>query len=121
MNSEDLKQLGQKLIMIRESKNLSLDQIASITKINVNFLRKFEQGMFDFLPEFYSRNFLKLYLQHLGKEAQKLLEEYDKIFSSDSKIETADEISNTIINQESRFQFVSNFFKPIMIHLSRNN
>ena len=121
VNSDDLKQLGQKLKMMRESKNLSLHQISSNTKINASFLKNFEEGIFDFLPEFYLRNFFKIYLQQLGKEAQKSLEDYDKIIHSVTKSEPPEEISKNIVSKESRFQSLLNFFKPIKIYLSRNN
>ncbi len=119
MSADDLKQLGLKIKTAREAKKFSLADVAAKTKINVLFLTKFEQGQFDFLPEFYVRNFLKIYLQQLGVGAQKLLDEYDQILNS-----AADAI---VVNPEktepeaTRFQFLSNLFRAKNINLSQNS
>lgn len=83
MKKEELVQLGEKLKKAREAKRIDLDQITERTKININFLTKMEQGNFEFLPQLYVRNFLKLYLSQLGVEAIHLLNEYDSITSTE--------------------------------------
>lgn len=84
MKGEALRQLGDKLKTKREEKNLTLDQIADSTKINVTFLNNFEKGEFDFLPDFYIRSFFKLYLNHLGESSQSLLKQFDDLRKIDS-------------------------------------
>lgn len=74
-------QLGENLRRLRELKKLSLEKVASQTKININFLKHMEGGRFDYLPELFVRNFLKVYVKELGKDAQKILVEYDAIIS----------------------------------------
>jgi len=74
-------QLGENLRRLRESKKLSLEKIANQTKININFLVHMEGGRFDYLPELFVRNFLKVYVKELGKDAHKILVEYDAIIS----------------------------------------
>jgi len=78
---KELVQLGKNLREARESKKLSLEKIANRTKITIDFLKNIEAGKFDFLPELFVRNFLKMYVKELGKDAQNFLEEYDTIIS----------------------------------------
>ncbi len=75
----EFKQLGEKLREARENKYISLEEIAEKTKINIGFLKNFENGEFDFLPEFYIRHFLKSYLDCIGKSAQHLLGEFEQL------------------------------------------
>ncbi len=79
---KDLVQLGENLREARESKKQSLEKIANRTKININFLRNMEAGKFDFLPELFVRNFLKMYIKELGRDVEKFLNTYDAIVSS---------------------------------------
>jgi len=78
----NFKQLGEKLKSSREAKDMTLEEIAARTKINISFLENFENGVFDFLPEFYTRNFLKLYLKQIGASAKMLFFEYEEIRNS---------------------------------------
>ena len=79
MEQVDFEQLGAKLKEAREKKNISLEEISTKTKINIEFLKKFEQGIFDFLPEFYVRHFLKSYLMRLGESFLPYLDEFEKL------------------------------------------
>lgn len=79
MKEQALAQFGLKLQEARIKKKIELEQVANQTRININFLKKMEAGQFDFLPEFYVRNFLKLYLQCLGQNAAEFLHEYDQL------------------------------------------
>lgn len=79
MREDELVQLGAKLQEARKKKKIELEAIAEQTKINIGFLKKMEAGKFDFLPELYVRNFLKLYLNFIGQDASDFLNEYDSI------------------------------------------
>ena len=79
MKAEELIKFGEKLKKTRRACKIDLKKISEQTKININFLKSFEEGKFDFLPELYVRSFLKSYLKKLGGEATDLLQEYDSL------------------------------------------
>ncbi len=79
MKEQALAQFGLKLQEARTKKKIGLDEIAKQTKVNINFLNKMEAGQFDFLPDLYVRNFLKLYLQCIGQDTAEFLHEYDEL------------------------------------------
>lgn len=86
LNKTDLMQLGEKIQQTREHKKIALEKIAEQTKININFLKCMEEGRFDFLPDLYVRNFLKLYVRHLGQDSIALLDEYDEIVHKEEPV-----------------------------------
>lgn len=76
-----MRLLGSEVKGQREKYRYKLEKIAAKTKIRLEFLQAMEEGRFDYLPEFYVRNFFKLYLRHIGKNSQKFLDRYDDIMS----------------------------------------
>jgi len=59
--------LGEYLRNRRQAKNISLEQIAQITKINISYLHAIERDEFHKLPApAFTRGFLKLYAQCVG-------------------------------------------------------
>lgn len=83
MRAEELIAYGKKLKKIRQEKKLDLKKISDQTKINSDYLKKIEEGKFDFLPDLYVRSFLKIYLQQLGEDVASLLGEYDSFQSEE--------------------------------------
>jgi cytoskeletal protein RodZ len=73
-----LKDFGLDLKYLRESKNISLAEIAAETRINPKFLSNFEAGIFDFQPETYIRAFLKEYAQCIGENESQILGDYER-------------------------------------------
>jgi cytoskeletal protein RodZ len=65
----------------RESRNITLAEIARKTRINVKYLEALEQGSFDVLPQTYIRAFVKSYAEAVGVSAEQLLHRYDVIVS----------------------------------------
>jgi cytoskeleton protein RodZ len=61
----------------RESRNITLAEIAKKTKINIKYLEAIEQGAFDVLPQTYVRAFLKSYADIVGIPASEVLYKYD--------------------------------------------
>ena len=84
MKKRELRQLGLELKNEREIRNIKIEDIADKTKINIKFLKSIEAGDFNFLPTTYVRYFLKSYLQHLGRNAEKYLTNYD-VFTQSTK------------------------------------
>lgn len=73
-----LKEFGQDLKALRESKNITIAEISSETRINPKFLLNFEAGIFDFQPETYIRSFLREYASSLGENEYAVLHDYEK-------------------------------------------
>lgn len=73
-----LKDFGNDLKKIRESRGISLAEISAETRINPKFLTFIESGVFDFQPETYVRSFLKEYARSIGENESIILTDYDK-------------------------------------------
>lgn len=70
-------EIGMRLKEAREAKNLSLQDIQDMTKIQSRYLRAIENGDFSLLPgSFYARAFIKEYAVAVGLDANELLETY---------------------------------------------
>jgi transcriptional regulator with XRE-family HTH domain len=68
--AEDLK-------IFRESKKITLLQIANETKIHISNLERIENGDFNFMPQPYIRAFLKQYIRCLGLDEKETLYNFD--------------------------------------------
>lgn len=66
-----------KLKEIRESKEISLKEIAESTKINTKFLEAIESGDFDSLPTVYMRLFIRSYCEFIEVDPKKVLDDYE--------------------------------------------
>ncbi len=73
-----LKDFGEDLKKLRDSKGISLAEISAETRINPKFLNLLESGIFDFQPETYIRSFVKEYARAIGESESHLLNDYDK-------------------------------------------
>ncbi|TRM12459.1 helix-turn-helix domain-containing protein [Lentibacillus cibarius] len=70
-------EIGERLKEAREAKNLSLDKLQDMTKIQKRYLDAIEQGNFGILPgKFYARAFIKEYASAVGLDAKELMEEH---------------------------------------------
>jgi transcriptional regulator with XRE-family HTH domain len=123
LNKTDLMQLGEKIQQTRKEKKITLENIADQTKINIEFLKSMEQGRFDFLPDLYVRNFLKLYVRQLGQDSSAFLDEYDEIVHKDEpKIQTVtdEELKNFKPPKQLRSQ-ISNIIEKIKPYIRQMN
>ncbi len=77
MASEALKKFADELKFMRESKSISLQQIAVKTKIDLKFLQAIEEANFDVLPEIYIRAFIKEYSQAIDINSKETLQKFD--------------------------------------------
>lgn len=73
-----LKSFGNDLKLLRESKGITLTEIASQTRINPKFFNYIEAGKFDFQPDIYVRAFLRAYASALDMNEKLILNEYEK-------------------------------------------
>ncbi|WP_456275428.1 helix-turn-helix domain-containing protein [Bacillus sp. AK128] len=72
-----MTELGQHLKQAREEKNISLEELQGITKIQRRYLQHIEEGNYDGLPGlFYARAFVKQYAEAVGLDSERVFEEF---------------------------------------------
>lgn len=72
-----MSELGEQLKRAREEKQISLDEIQELTKIQKRYLQAIENGDFDKLPgAFYTKAFIKSYAEALGLNYEALIQEF---------------------------------------------
>ncbi|WP_338469788.1 DUF4115 domain-containing protein [Niallia sp. XMNu-256] len=73
-----MSELGTRLKEARLSKNLSLDDLQEITKIQKRYLIGIEEGNYSLMPgAFYVRAFIKQYAEAVGLNPEELFKEFD--------------------------------------------
>lgn len=71
--------LGEKIRALRKHKNITLNEVVSITKIQKKHLEAFETGKYEQLPEpLYAKNFLKKYILALGGDANYFVARFEE-------------------------------------------
>ncbi len=71
--------VGAKLREARNRRGVELAEVEAATKIQARFLQALEDEEWDLLPgAFYARSFLRAYAAHLGLDAARLAEEYER-------------------------------------------
>ena len=79
IHPEGIEFSGPELRRIRKKMNISIEEIASDTKINVRYLRSIEEEQYDMLPAVvYIRGYVTLYARHLGIDRQEVVRQYMK-------------------------------------------
>ena len=70
--------VGQQLNRVRRERGLTLEQVARVLHIRVDYLRALEEDKSKVLPSpVHARGFLRMYADHLGLAAQPLLDQWD--------------------------------------------
>lgn len=72
-----LNKFAEELKTARIKNELTLQQIANKTRIDLKFLEAFENGNFNFLPDLYIRAFIKEYSRIVGLDDQVMLKKFD--------------------------------------------
>jgi cytoskeletal protein RodZ len=100
-----MTELGSRLKEAREQKDLSLDDLQQITKIQKRYLVGIEEGNYNVMPgKFYVRAFIKQYAEAVGLNPEELFEEYkseipgtnnDEIPEQISRVQSRRQISTT--------------------------
>lgn len=99
-----LTELGKRLEEARKQKNMTLDELQTITKIQKRYLQAIEAGNYDILPgKFYARAFIKQYAEAVGVDPDKLFDDYA---SEVPKTET--EVSSGLSRVKNKQTSVSN-------------
>lgn len=78
MTTQAAQSLGEYLRGERERRNITIEQIASATKINIKLLHALESDSFDSLPaKPFVRGFITNYARYIGLEPQAIIAQYD--------------------------------------------
>lgn len=77
MNAETLKKFAADLESRRKAKDITLEQIANRTRIDIKFLKAIEEANFTIMPEVYMRAFIKEFAQLVDLDPTVTLKNYD--------------------------------------------
>ncbi|OIJ17992.1 hypothetical protein BKP45_20285 [Anaerobacillus alkalidiazotrophicus] len=81
-----MSELGMRLKNARVEKNLTLEQLQEMTKIQKRYLQAIEEGNLHLLPgNFYARAFVKSYSEAVGIDPEMLFEEHANELPASSK------------------------------------
>ena len=80
-----MAQFYKELKELRVSKEISLEDLQSKTKININYLNAIEEGNFEILPTPYLRLFIRAYALEIGGDAERALEQLDGFVGNSRK------------------------------------
>jgi cytoskeletal protein RodZ len=72
-----LNKFADELKLQREKSGLSLQQLATKTRIDIKFLEAIDQGNFAFLPDLYVKAFVKQYAKTVGLDENLMLKKYE--------------------------------------------
>ena len=89
-----MAQFYKELKDLRISKEISLEDLETKTKINVKYLNAIEQGDFDVLPTPYLRLFIRAYAIEIGGDSERALEQLDSFVGNNRPIAAKSKIKN---------------------------
>ena len=90
-----MAQFYKELKDLRISKEISLEDLESKTKINIKYLSAIEKGDFDILPTPYLRLFIRAYAIEIGGNAERALEQLDSFVGNNRSTTANSQIKNT--------------------------
>ena len=89
-----MAQFYKELKDLRVSKEISLEDLESKTKINVKYLNAIERGDFDILPTPYLRLFIRAYAIEIGGNAERALEQLDSFVGNNRSTAATSQMKN---------------------------
>lgn len=112
MASEVLKKLADELKTAREEKDISLQQIASKTKIDIKFLRAIESADFDIMPDIYMKAFIKEYAHYIDLDSKEIVKRFEsaklgKTEGEEVPAENSESLKETAIENQQAKKFDS--------------
>ena len=72
-----LDKFSEELRNARENKNITLQQMAAKTRIDVKFLEALDNGNFSFLPELYVKAFIRQYAKVVDLDEEECVKKYE--------------------------------------------
>jgi cytoskeletal protein RodZ len=96
-----LTELGKRLKEAREAKNISLDELQDITKIQKRYLIGIEEGNYEIMPgNFYVRAFIKQYAEAVGLDSEEIFNEYQHEIPQSQREELPEQLSRVKSRQQ---------------------
>ena len=102
-----MAQFYKELKELRISKEISLEDLESKTKINIKYLKAIEEGDFNVLPSPYLRLFIRAYAIEIGGEADRALDQLDS-FVGNTKPSMSASIKKTDKEDDEIFEISKN-------------
>ena len=103
-----MAQFYKELKELRVSKEISLEDLQSKTKINIRYLEAIESGNFEVLPTPYLRLFIRAYALEIGGDAERALEQLDSFIGTTNKPIKSSIITNE--KEDNKYDNEFNFF-----------
>jgi len=119
--SEEEKYFYSDFKKIRESQNITIEDVIKSTRIQEQYIRAIEKGNFKDLPMVYTRLFLKSYCKVIGLDEHKILDQYNdyikgnktitnnktpKFIENKNKMNNKDSNINNILNNKGSSYFI---------------
>ena len=98
-----MAQFYKELKELRESREISLEEISERTKINVQYLIAIEEGDFSDIETPYLRLFLRAYAEEIGGDSQRALEQLDSFMGTSR----ATFIAQNVVEEETEEEYES--------------
>lgn len=96
-----LSELGNRLKQAREEKNISLDDLQNMTKIQKRYLLALEEGNYSIIPgKFYVRAFIKQYAEAVDINPDSIFEDFKNEVPSTSNDEIPEQLSRVKTHRE---------------------
>ncbi|WP_154305789.1 helix-turn-helix domain-containing protein [Metabacillus lacus] len=96
-----MSELGNRLKQARQDKNLSLDDLQGLTKIQKRYLVGIEEGNYAVMPgKFYVRAFIKQYCEAVGLDPDEIFEEYKNEVPSTYNDDVPEQLSRVKTHKE---------------------
>ncbi len=106
-----MAQFYKELKELRISKEITLEDLQSKTKINIRYLEAIETGNFELLPTPYLRLFIRAYALEIGGDAVRALEQLDSFIGASHKpIKSS---IKPIEKEDSQFKYEFNFLNLV--------
>jgi transcriptional regulator with XRE-family HTH domain len=107
-----MAQFYKELKDLRESREISLEEISERTKINISYLNAIESGDFGEIETPYLRLFLRAYAEEIGGDSQRSLEQLDSFLGTTrpriiSNPLSEEEIHNEVDNEYGHISVLS--------------
>ena len=74
-----LDKFAEELRKAREDNDITLQQMAAKTRIDIKFLEAIDNGNFSFLPSIYVRAFIKQYAKTVGLDEEEVIKNYEAV------------------------------------------
>ena len=117
-----MAQFYKELRELRLSKEISLEELETRTKINIKYLRAIEEGNFEILPVPYLRLFLRAYAIEIGGNSDRSLEQLDSFIGhTKPKIVTSNNNDDSM-EDNTRFEKINigNLFSDSSLKLRKD-